>query len=152
MRLEILRIRALNGVLVVGVEQASEVLHIVDVLGTATNATFWLLKVQQALRGLVMLGTDQLADLECRGQRCILLGVKCGLLSVTTAILIGYMADRSVLPKYSRCVHRFHQRSERVGLNSLVVIVSHICDWHASPSPFRCLVFPLCILELGSKF
>ena len=33
-------------IVIVGVEQAPEVLHVVDILGSATHAAFWFLKVQ----------------------------------------------------------------------------------------------------------
>ena len=52
-----------------------------------------------------MLGTNQLADLECRGERGILLDIKRGLLGFTAAILVRNVADRPVLLKDPRRVH-----------------------------------------------
>ena len=154
MRLVFFGIGALDCVLVVRVKQASEVRHIVNIFGSATTGTtFGLLKIKQALRGLVMLWTYQLADLESGGKWCILLDVNCRLLSFPTAVLVHCdVANRSILPKDSRCVHRFHHWSECVGLYDLIVIICHVCHWHTSTRPFRCLVFPLCILKLSFDF
>ena len=63
----IFRVGALNRVLVVGVQEAAEIRHVVDVSGAPAHLAFRLLKVEKALRCLVMLRTDQLADLECGG-------------------------------------------------------------------------------------
>ena len=61
----VFRVGALDSVLVVGVQEAAEIRHVVDVSGAPAHLAFRLLQVEKALRCLVMLWTDQLADLEC---------------------------------------------------------------------------------------
>ena len=61
----VFRVGALDSVLIVGVQQAAEIRHVVDVSGAPAQLAFRLLQVEKALRCLVMLWTDQLADLEC---------------------------------------------------------------------------------------
>ena len=99
------RVGALDCVLEVGVQEATKVGHVVDVSGAPAQLTFRLLQVEKALRRLVVLWADQLADLECGREGSILLHIDRSrglimllqellLCSLTASILIdSYVAD-----------------------------------------------------------
>lgn len=133
----------------ISVEEPSEVRHVVDVFRSTAHATLWFLKIEQTLRSLIVLGSNQLADLESICKRRVFLPVHSWVLVITAILLECILADRAIWPEYSRRVHWFYEWCKRFRIHSFIIVVCQVRDRHTSAGSLRCLVLPVCIRKMS---